>query len=324
MEPRDIAAVVFAAVLEVVVVASAMRGGGGLAVALLLHFCAVAALGVATLQARRRGGDLSVPLLAAILVTAAGPAGALVALGALPGLARPALGGALLDAWYRRIGRSTSTDPATRLSDRVAADRVLRTAAPSPRSYIDVVAEGALSEQQAVLGQVARNFHPRYLPTLATALQAPTPVLRVQAAAVAAHVRPRLDGAIATALARAGDIAAGDTSRAAFAERLALIRELETAAASGLLDGATASAALTAATALTAHLDPLLVPLGRVQSPERDAAVELTERRLIETADYRGLRLLRRRRRLAAIGFDRLRRGDAGLRRAMRRRIRPC
>jgi hypothetical protein len=51
---------------------------------------------------------------------------------------------------------------------------------------------GALDERQAILGHIARHFDPAYLPTLKIALASAEPAVRVQAAAVASHIGPRL------------------------------------------------------------------------------------------------------------------------------------
>ncbi|MEZ5818167.1 MAG: hypothetical protein R3D44_13890 [Hyphomicrobiaceae bacterium] len=98
----------------------------------------------------------------------------------------------LVEDWYTRITNSTSVSPEERLCEDVEVGRTLDAAAPPPLSFPGTMAHGALAEQQAILGQIARQFHPAYLATLKIALASPEPVVRVQAAAVAAHVNPKV------------------------------------------------------------------------------------------------------------------------------------
>jgi len=280
----------------------------GIAPSLLLHLTVVIAIVVAISAGRKRGGDLSALLLVAMAVATGGPFGAVIAFIGLIGLARPAESSALLDGWYQRIGRATSNDPAVQLSDRIAADRVMRTDAPPPTSFFDLMDTGSLAEQQSALGLVARHFDTRYLPTLARALRADTPVLRVQAAAVAAHVRPHLDQIVADALVNAERLRGLPERATSISDRLRLVHALEDAARSGLADPDLARRAQAAAAALLQPLDPVTIPLSAKSSVHQARLLEPIERRLLDAGDYRGLRLLRRRVRLAAKGFGKVRR----------------
>lgn len=140
---------------------------------------------------RKRGDDTTMPMLAMLSVAAIGPAGAAGVL-LISRLDRQATQGPLLAAWYERIALSVAVDPVTRFCDDVGSGRMIDLKAPSPPSYATVMALGSLADRQAALGNIARRFHPDYLAVLSQALNSPEPVIRVQAAAVAAHVRPQI------------------------------------------------------------------------------------------------------------------------------------
>jgi hypothetical protein len=81
-----------------------------------------------------------------------------------------------------------------------------------------------------VLSLIARRFHPDYLPTLSLALVSEEPVIRVQAAAVAAKIRGGLAARAEAALAAAADLTQPiDTA-------LSHIAEAEKYVASGLME----------------------------------------------------------------------------------------
>lgn len=204
--------------------------GANAALLLTVH---AATLGILLWLVRRtmtRSADTSVPLLALLATTALGPAGALGAalLGWLATL-RPA-DVHLLEDWYERISLSTAVDPVTRLCDDVSVGRTLALDGAAPESYLGIMERGSLSERQIVLGHVARHFHSDYLPVLKAALMSPEPVIRVQAAAVAAHVRPSVSKLFAACVAQL-PAAASDVNAA-----LELLAGIDALVASGLLD----------------------------------------------------------------------------------------
>jgi hypothetical protein len=89
---------------------------------------------------------------------------------------------------------------------------------------------GSLADRQAILGHIARHFHPAYLRTLKIALASQEPLIRVQAAAVAAHIAPKVRDHFLRCAAEAG-LEPADPLRA-----LSLLGDLETLIESGLLD----------------------------------------------------------------------------------------
>ena len=131
---------------EMVLVLASVVAGLPTAAALVLHLFVIAGLAWALYQRRRDGADLSAPLLTLIAVSACGPVGAVIGLGALLWLSGRAQPSALLQAWYDRIAMSTTVDDETKLSDRVASGRVIDTAAPAPLALVGVIRTGTLEE----------------------------------------------------------------------------------------------------------------------------------------------------------------------------------
>lgn len=300
---------------ELAIVAAAALVHFPLALAFAAHFAIIAGLVHAIYLRRGVDADLTAPLFTLIAVSAAGPVGALVSVAALALLRRPVLHSDLLAAWYHRISHSVTVDPQTQLSDRIASGRVMDARAPAPDALIAVVASGTLEQRQAALGLIARFFHPNYLDALAAALKSDVPVIRVQAAAVAARIRPRLAEQVASWLATAtGLLTSTDASTQPHVDpekmrqRLALMRDLDAAIRSGLLDAPLATAADRVATRLSAGLDCLSLPLARNEPVDGVAQLTAFEQRLIASGEFKRLRQLRARRRLAIHGFARVRR----------------
>jgi hypothetical protein len=190
-----------------------------------------ALLGLVVIE-HQAGRDCTPPLLGLIASAAIGPPGAIGAAVLSEVLFRNPADGGLLAAWYDRISLATASDPVARLCDDVGVGRTVRSADPAPASYAAIIERGPLSERHAVLGLIARRFHPDYLPVLRRALLSPEPAIRVQAAAVAAHLRPELSRyarACETELPRAL------TSPSA---AIGLLSRMEAAVLSGFLDAA--------------------------------------------------------------------------------------
>jgi len=159
---------------------------------LILHLALVALMAVLLWRTIRTGDDGGASLLATIGTLATGPFGAAGALLLSTLSSQDATSADRLSAWYRRIALSAEQDEFTRLSDRVAIGRSANLAAPSPESLSALFQSGPIGDQQTALGMIARAFHPGYLPMLKMALDSPEPVIRVQAAAVAARIRAPL------------------------------------------------------------------------------------------------------------------------------------
>ncbi len=195
-----------------------------------IHVTALAVLAWIVVSVRRAGGDTSSGLLALLATAAVGPVGAAGA--ALLSIAcrAPAGPSRLLERWYERISLSVAVDPESRLCDNVIVGRTINLGGAMPVSFPSVIDHGSISAQQAVLGLIARRFHPDYLAVLQSALKSPEPVVRVQAAAVAAHIRPdvgrRFNECVAELPAASADPATA----------LAMLQRLELFIESGLLD----------------------------------------------------------------------------------------
>jgi hypothetical protein len=136
----------------------------------------------------------------------------------------------LLEQWYERISLATTVDPVSRLSDDIAAGRSINLDGAMPRSFLTLIETGTMAERQAVLGMIARRFHTDYLPVLKTALTSPEASIRVQAAAVAAHIRPAISRSLAECIAQVSTASTNATAS------LAMLQKIHTLAESGLLD----------------------------------------------------------------------------------------
>ncbi|MGD9784909.1 MAG: hypothetical protein AB7E80_12070 [Hyphomicrobiaceae bacterium] len=310
----DVKFALAAAAVELAVAAVGVSGVVPPSVALFWHLAVVGFLALMLVRRRVAGADLTAATLTLIAVSVSGPVGAVMALAAQAALARSAGGTDLLDAWYRRIGRSRDLDAPTRLSDRIAAGRTIDVAAPLPRSFREVMLAGSLADQQAALGLVARRFDIAHLPMLKIALCSDVPVIRVQAAAVAAHVRPDLAQLTDAAIGKAGRIATLAGSRGMAAAELldaaSTLETLEAARVSGLIDSPKARAAEQAAARLVGAFDAVTAVLPYRTSEVGDVGrlLDSLEARLADAGAFGALRTLRRRRRLASKGFVRLRR----------------
>ena len=275
-----------------------------LALTLALHATIVAALAIFLLVGRERGSDLSMAALILLVVMVAGPAGAAVALAALPFYERDSATqggrGSVLFAWYERLASAGQPAPATRSHDRIASGRVPRLDTRAPQNFMHVIEKGSLDERQKALGLIARHFHPDYTPVLQAALKSPEPVVRVQAAAVVAHVKANLKTRIkklnsegkdtfgTKALMRIGELQALQACALVEKREQAMCRDT----ARGILERTLATGA-----------DIALV------SSEADAgAAAGIEHYLLMSGRYRELRVLRRVRRIVNRPANRLRR----------------
>ena len=197
---------------------------------MLVHGLALAALALQLRDSMRRGVDSSLPFLGLLGSIAVGPAGAIGA-GCLELLVRSAARDShLLADWYERISLATTIDRVTRQCDNVRIGRTINLQAGAPASFLAVIEAGTLAERQTILGLVARHFHVEYLPVLQAAMRSPEPMIRVQAAAVASHVRPLVDALFKAAIA-AVPVAVTHPAKA-----LKALDLFEALTASGLLD----------------------------------------------------------------------------------------
>jgi hypothetical protein len=164
----------------------------GLFAALTVHLALVAALFARVRVAQQAGEDTSAAVLTLLTTAVVGPLGALGSLLVLALTATTPKPSRLLVDWYSHIARSMETNDATRIADQVSSGRAIDLSAPAPGSFVTLMERNGLSEQQNALGLIARRFDLDYLSALQAALKSGEPVVRVQAAAVAASIREQL------------------------------------------------------------------------------------------------------------------------------------
>jgi hypothetical protein len=202
----DVGSALIAFVLECAIVICVARGWLPDLAALAAHGVVVALL--ALRLALVRGVDAGPLLLLVPAVAFMGPFGAFGCL-FIGGLSRRGVSDVeRLEAWYRRLSLSTELDPTARLADHILTGRALNFSLQPASPMTDLVQNGSIGEKQAILGLVARRFHPDYLPTLQIALVSDEPVIRVQAAAVAAKIRGEMPARVEALLRDASDVTA--------------------------------------------------------------------------------------------------------------------
>ena len=265
-----------------------------------LHALTLSALAVVLRSCRRNGDDTSLPFLALLASCAVGPAGAIGA-GCMDLLVRSGSGDiTLLDDWYERISLSTSVDPVTRHCDDVGVGRAINLGAAAPASFLTRIESGSVAERQAILGLVARRFHMDYVPVLQAALRSPEPMIRVQAAAVASHIRPLVGDLFKSAdseLDSLLQVASTDPVAA-----LGLLQRFEAMTGSGLLDESDRQRGLVIQSRLG---DVVLSGLGRLRITKAAEARIMTagtseafERLLLSRTRFADLRVHRSARRV--------------------------
>ncbi len=270
---------------------AAVRGASVLQL-LSVHLVALLALGGVVAVARRGGRDVSAPMLALLASIPSGPVGAIGG-GLLPWRAGSfAIRDDLLVAWYTRISQATTVDPVKRLCDDIAAGRSINLGGPTPTSFPAVIDAGHLTDQQSVLGLVARRFHPDYLPILRSALLSPQPAVRVQAAAVAAHLTPVVRQAFREAIDTLPH--ASQSSDKA----LGLLARLDALTGSGLLDESDRKRGIDIGERLgdivLANFDPKMLALYRtLDRPDAATQAAAMEKLLLARRRFRQLREFR-------------------------------
>ena len=222
--------VLLVALVECVLVLAGMLWAVKLHWLLLGHVLCVGGLALRVYFVGRSGEDVSELLLALLATLATGPLGATGALLATLITPRTDTTPLLLEDWYERISHSTDVDKVTQFCDMVAIGRAINLGGPLPVSFETVMNGSSLSAKQNALGLIARKFHPEYLPALSAALQSDQPVIRVQAAAVAAHVRETIAQMLGGLVEEAAG-AGADPARC-----LSLAGQIEQCLSSGLLD----------------------------------------------------------------------------------------
>ena len=192
-----------ALVLELSIAAAAYAFALGVLSIGSLHFAVVLLLALWVYQLARHNRDTSDAVLLLLTTLAVGPLGTLGTIFSAVVSARSKPDAQLLKSWYERISLSSNIDPVSRHCDTVAVGRTMDLQGPAPASFSEVLKYGSLRERQNALGLIARRFHPDYIPALKVALKSDLPVIRVQAAAVAAHVRVDLRNRLQSLLGEA-------------------------------------------------------------------------------------------------------------------------
>ncbi len=304
---RDAFGAVLALAGEAVVLLLSFSSDVALTMTFALHLVVVAALAIFLFTGRERGSDLSMPAVILLVVMVAGPAGAAVALAALPFYERSGATtgatSAVLKDWYERLASAGRHAPATEIYDRITSGRVPRLEQPAPLNFLHVIECGTLDQRQKALGMIARHFHPEYTPVLEAALKSPEPVVRVQAAAVVAHVKAnvkqRIRGLTSEFKEGFGPAALMRVSELQSLQGCALVEKREQVlcrdTARGILERTLATGSDIAA----------------VVSRTDESAAAAIERYLLNTSRYKDLRVLRRVRGILNRGAFRLRRHAA-------------
>jgi hypothetical protein len=155
---------------------------------LLAHIAAIATLLIVIVAFDRRGFDSTQIQKLAFLTFVGGPIGA--AAGILSEGSLWKTEARELTAWYETI--APREDAAVTLVDQIIDDRLVSNASQLPRRFDTLLATGSAQEKRAVLAYLALESGNAEMPeALRLALRSPDQGVRVQAAAVAAHVRDK-------------------------------------------------------------------------------------------------------------------------------------
>lgn len=178
---------VIALVAETVAVAMAVETGNWLLMA-ISHIVTAEVLIATALGLERFGLDSSQMQKTALFTFAAGPIGTAAAIISDPQLWRTHPDA--LQDWYRTI--SPPEDRAVTLVDQIIDRRLVNRRSRLPRRFDTLLTSGSMAEKQAVLAHLAlESDNPKVAGTLRLALRSNDQRVRVQAAAVAAHVRDK-------------------------------------------------------------------------------------------------------------------------------------
>ena len=297
-EARSLPGLLILLAAEGVLAALHIKAGLGTFGTLLAHGIIVSTAAYRLVGAVPAGRDITPAALAVLATAVAGPVGTLASL-ILVAAARPRSDpNSLIADWHARIALSAEIDPVTALCDNVTSGRTMNLAAPPPSIFLDVITHGAVGDQQTALGLIARRFHPDYLPALSQALKSAEPVVRVQAAAVAARIRDQLASRVRELVQVVETASPGTEARVAAARRT-----LQKALASGLLDEAERRRA---EAALSATSDEGKVA-GAASAPTALGQSGLDQQQLLAMGHFRAFRIARRHRRISRLGPYRIR-----------------
>jgi hypothetical protein len=217
---------------EIVLFGAVGLGELGVWSALSAH-CVLLAAVVGWLS-RRRTEDWSLWSIGILAVFLAGPMGALGVLGLAISLKFASLSRDVLNEWYKRVSGQFSADAASLIHDAILTDRAVKPRSDGFRRFREVMADGSLSEKQALLGLIGLKYHADYLSLLGMALRSSEASVRAQAAAVFVRLKEKFKERFEQACAaaeRQGSANAGPENGLPIAE------EIMTCVQSGFIDG---------------------------------------------------------------------------------------
>lgn len=173
--------------LEVFVVAL-MMAGGWLGHAAIVHVGVIGTLLTMIVLMDASGIETGNLQLYTLLLSMGGPVGAAAAL--ISDHMSRNLDPGELAKWHETIAPNRTR--AVTITDLILDRRVVGSQSQLPRSYEESLLHGSIEEQQALLGYLAtQNDMEVVNAALALALRSPEPRIRVQAAAVSAHLREK-------------------------------------------------------------------------------------------------------------------------------------
>ncbi len=164
-----------------------LKGTISIYLLILFHLIAIGLLGLLVYISARKMEDLTYPLLLLSATAGMGPIGALGFL--LFSISRPLLSlfATPFSEWFQDLF-PMHENIFTNVFQRIEAGWDDYSNAFEMISFQDFFLYGTLLQKQAVLDQIVANFNPSYAPLLKNALEDPSNVIRIQAAAILAKI----------------------------------------------------------------------------------------------------------------------------------------
>jgi len=194
------------------------------------HLAVTIALGLWAWQTARAQVDLRFSMLLATTTAVLGPigaAGTLVATGLGVLYSRSAIP---FEQWYESLFPEKQSPLSAHLFEQVSSEQANGVERTSVVPFLDILSYGTIQQRQAVVNLIADHFQPAFAPSLRQALNDPSNVIRVQAAAVTTRVEDNF-------LSRAMELGAALQEKPDDPDRLrALARHYDDYAFAGILD----------------------------------------------------------------------------------------
>lgn len=247
----------------------------GLVWAGLVHAAVVLALLAGVIAYRRRGGTTRYGMVLVMTTAAMGPLGPLGCLVSLLAYTQFRRSAQSFEAWYFSLFDLAETSDVEALVERLSSGRAANQEGGDVDSFMDILRSGTLSQKQALLALLARNFRPAFANVLQEAVKDPTAAIRVQAASAMVAIEAGYTEK-SIALAKATRERPDDATA-----WLALADHLDDYAYSGILDREGAEEARNGA--LDAYRRFLDLKPDHLRARVRVARILLRGRRLEET-----------------------------------------